>query len=54
MAPTVPTKKHGFDPKKFLATIGEGRKVLTLRSKRPVFAQGDAANTIFLHPEGQS
>ena len=29
MAPTVAAKKkHDFDPKKFLATIGEGRKVV--------------------------
>jgi CRP/FNR family transcriptional regulator, cyclic AMP receptor protein len=53
MAPTVPTKKHGFDPKKFLATIGDGRKVLTLRSKRAVFAQGAAADTIFYIQKGK-
>jgi CRP/FNR family transcriptional regulator, cyclic AMP receptor protein len=53
MAPTVPTKNHGFDPKKFLATIGEGRKVLTLRSKRAIFAQGDAADTILYIQKGK-
>jgi CRP/FNR family cyclic AMP-dependent transcriptional regulator len=54
MAPRGPmTKQYAFDPRKFLATIGEGRKVLTLPQKRPIFAQGDAANTIFYIQKGR-
>ncbi len=35
MAPTVPaTKKREFDPKKFLATIGEGRTVVTFSKNK--------------------
>jgi CRP/FNR family cyclic AMP-dependent transcriptional regulator len=54
MAPKGPaTKQYAFDPRKFLATIGEGRKVLTLPQKQPIFAQGDAANTIFYIQTGK-
>jgi CRP/FNR family cyclic AMP-dependent transcriptional regulator len=48
MAPKIPTKKKcGFDPKKFLATIGEGRKVLVFPKKQAIFSQGDAADAVF-------
>jgi CRP/FNR family cyclic AMP-dependent transcriptional regulator len=54
MAPKGPTTKQcAFDPRKFLATIGEGRKVLILSQKRPIFAQGDAANTILYIQKGK-
>jgi CRP/FNR family cyclic AMP-dependent transcriptional regulator len=48
MAPTAqPTKKREFDPKKFLATIGEGRTVVTFSKKQIIFAQGDSADVVF-------
>ena len=54
MAPTVPvTKKREFDPKKFLATIGEGRKVVTFSKKQTIFAQGNAADAVFYIQEGK-
>ena len=41
MAPTVPAKKkRDFDPKKFLATIGEGRRVVSFPRKQTIFTQG--------------
>jgi len=40
-------KKPDFDPRKFLATIGQGRRVMAISKKRTVFAQGDAADAIF-------
>ena len=46
-------KIRDFDPKKFLATIGEGRKVLTLPKKQAVFSQGDAADAIFSIQQGK-
>jgi CRP/FNR family cyclic AMP-dependent transcriptional regulator len=36
-----------FDPRKFLATIGVGRKVVAFRKKRPIFTQGDASDAVF-------
>jgi hypothetical protein len=33
-------RKPGFDPRKFLATIGEGRKVVTFPKKQRIFSQG--------------
>ena len=46
-------KKHDFDPRKFLATIGEGRKVVALSKKQTIFTQGDAADAVFYIQEGK-
>ena len=54
MAPAVPAKKkRDFDPRKFLATIGEGRKVVAFPRKQTIFAQGDAADAVFYLQEGK-
>ena len=54
MAPKVPTtKQSAFDPRKFLATIGEGRKALIFFNKQTIFSQGDAADTIFYIQQGK-
>jgi CRP/FNR family transcriptional regulator, cyclic AMP receptor protein len=53
-APTAPVKKQSdFDPRKFLATIGEGRKVVTFAKKQTIFAQGDAADAVFYIQQGK-
>src|ERR1700681_2144475 len=54
MAPSVPAKKkRDFDPKKFLATIGEGRRVVSFSRKQTIFTQGDAADSVFYIQEGK-
>ncbi len=54
MAHTAPaTRKTEFDPQKFLATIGEGRKVMSFPTKQAIFAQGDAADAVFYVQEGK-
>jgi CRP/FNR family cyclic AMP-dependent transcriptional regulator len=54
IAPTLPVKRKGdFDPKKFLATIGEGRKVVVFPKKQTIFAQGDVADTVFYIQDGK-
>ena len=54
MAPTVPAKKkRDFDPREFLATIGEGRKVVAFLRKQTIFTQGDAADTVFYIQKGK-
>ncbi|MGA9642966.1 MAG: Crp/Fnr family transcriptional regulator [Terriglobales bacterium] len=53
-SPTHSASKNGdFDPRKFLATIGEGRKVVCFSSKQTVFTQGDAADAVFYIQEGK-
>ena len=42
-----------FDPKEFLATIGEGRKGVSFPKKETIFAQGDAADAVFYIQEGK-
>jgi CRP/FNR family cyclic AMP-dependent transcriptional regulator len=41
-----------FNPKEFLATIGEGRKVMSFPKKQTIFAQGDVADEVFYIQEG--
>jgi CRP-like cAMP-binding protein len=51
---TIAIKKKGdFDPKRFLATIGEGRKIVVLPGKQTIFTQGDAADTVFYIQKGK-
>jgi CRP/FNR family cyclic AMP-dependent transcriptional regulator len=53
--PTTALAKKGrdFDPRKFLATIGEGRKVVAFSKKQTIFTQGDAADSVFYLQEGR-
>jgi CRP/FNR family transcriptional regulator, cyclic AMP receptor protein len=46
-------KKRNFDPNKFLATIGEGRKVVSFPKKQSIFTQGDPADSVFYVQEGK-
>ncbi len=46
-------KINEFDPKTFLATIGEGRKLLTVSAKRQIFAQGEAADSVYYIQKGK-
>ena len=49
----VPRKKREFNPTTFLATIGDGRKLLTVPKKQVIFAQGAAADAIFYLQKGK-
>jgi CRP/FNR family transcriptional regulator, cyclic AMP receptor protein len=54
MGSVAASKKHnGFNPITFLATIGEGRKSLTVSGKHGIFAQGDAADAVFYIQKGK-
>jgi hypothetical protein len=46
-------KTRGFNPTTFLATMGDGRKILSVEKKQMIFAQGDAADGV-LRSERQS
>ena len=46
-------KKRDFDPKEFLATIGEGRKVVAFPKKEIIFTQGDPADAVFYIQQGK-
>src|SRR6202163_3598453 len=46
-------KKRAFDPREFLATIGEGRKVVPFPKKQVIFTQGNAADSVFYIQEGR-
>jgi CRP/FNR family cyclic AMP-dependent transcriptional regulator len=50
---TTAKRKRDFDPKNFLATIGTGRKVTVFPKKETIFAQGDAADSVFYIQEGK-
>jgi CRP/FNR family cyclic AMP-dependent transcriptional regulator len=46
-------KKREFDPNTFLATIGEGRKIVPFEKKQTIFTQGDAADAVFYIQSGK-
>jgi CRP/FNR family transcriptional regulator, cyclic AMP receptor protein len=46
-------KKRDFDPKAFLATIGEGRKFVLFPKKQTIFAQGDPSDAVFYIQNGK-
>src|SRR4029077_13022383 len=45
--------KREFDPNTFLATIGEGRKILAVEKKQSIFTQGDTAEAVFYIQTGK-
>src|SRR5256885_16931297 len=53
MPPSPIAKKNGFDANTFLATIGEGRKILVIRKKQSIFSQGDEADAVFYVRKGK-
>ena len=47
------TKRTTFDPKSFLAKVGEGRIIATYHKNQPIFSQGDPANALFYIQKGK-
>jgi len=43
-----------FDPKSFLAKVGEGRNIATHRKAQTIFSQGDAADAVFYIQKGKA
>ena len=42
-----------FDPKTFLATIGEGRKIVRFEKDQTIFAQGNPTDAVFYVQDGK-
>lgn len=51
--PAAPKKDRAFDPGTFLATIGDGRKIIAAPKKQMIFVQGDAADAVFYIQKGK-
>ena len=50
----MPAKARcSFDPKTFLATLGEGREVVSFAEKQTIFTQGHAADAVFYIQKGK-
>jgi CRP/FNR family transcriptional regulator, cyclic AMP receptor protein len=47
------TKKSVFDPKVFLAKVGEGKTVIEFQKNQTVFSQGDVADAVFYIQKGK-
>jgi CRP/FNR family cyclic AMP-dependent transcriptional regulator len=45
--------RRDFDPKQFLTSIGEGRKIVRVRKKQTIYAQGDACDAVFYIQKGK-
>jgi CRP/FNR family cyclic AMP-dependent transcriptional regulator len=54
MSRIAATKKNrAFDPERFLATIGQGRKSVPVVRKKRIFTQGDSADAVFYIQKGK-
>jgi len=50
---TMTSAETQFDPEVFLAKVGGGRTITTYRKKTTVFAQGEAADSVFYIQKGK-
>jgi CRP/FNR family transcriptional regulator, cyclic AMP receptor protein len=53
MASVADKKSRAFNPSSFLATIGQGRKSLTVAKKHRIFTQGETADAVFYIQRGK-
>jgi CRP/FNR family cyclic AMP-dependent transcriptional regulator len=54
VSPQKPAKKRpAFNARKFLATIGDGRRIVLFSKKQTILVQGEAANALFYIQEGK-
>jgi len=53
MSASLIKKTGGFQPDTFLATIGDGRRILSVPKKEVIFAQGDGADAVFYIQKGK-
>jgi CRP-like cAMP-binding protein len=47
------TRKSAFDPKLFLAKIGEGKTILRCHKNQTIFSQGQSADAVFYIQQGK-
>jgi hypothetical protein len=47
------TRKAAFEPKTFLAKVGDGKTITEYHKDQVVFSQGSESDAVFLHPGGQ-
>ena len=53
-APIMSAKKEcNFDPKEFLATIGQGRRIVAVAKKQTIYAQGASCDAVFYIQKGK-
>jgi CRP/FNR family transcriptional regulator, cyclic AMP receptor protein len=49
----VTRQRRAFNPRVFLSTVGAGREMVSFRKGQTIYAQGDAADTLFVIQKGQ-
>jgi CRP-like cAMP-binding protein len=50
----APKRRPSFDPKSFLARVGEGRSIERFGKDQIVFSQGDPADAVFYIQKGKA
>jgi hypothetical protein len=45
-------RTHAFNPKTFLTTVGAGRRLISFTKGQTIYAQGDAADSVFVVQSG--
>jgi CRP/FNR family cyclic AMP-dependent transcriptional regulator len=53
-SPMANPRRQSFDPKAFLAKVGEGRSIVTYRKDERIFSQGDPAEAVFYIQKGKA
>ncbi len=54
VTPNISIKKEcSFDPKDFLTTIGQGRKIVAVAKKQTIYAQGASCDAVFYIQKGK-
>ena len=53
VAATKMKRKRDFDPKEFLTSIGEGRKIVTVPKKQAIYVQGADCDAVFYIQKGK-
>ena len=48
----IATRRIGFDPKRFLSTIGKGRRIVRIPAKETIYSQGAACDAVFYIQKG--
>jgi CRP/FNR family cyclic AMP-dependent transcriptional regulator len=46
-------QRRAFNPKVFLTTVGAGRRMMSFSSGQTIYAQGDAADSLFVIQKGE-
>jgi hypothetical protein len=48
----MPQRRRTFDPQRFVTTVGQGRTLVSVGKGQTIYAQGDAADALYVIKKG--